>query len=430
MEVVGRDGAVTVVESSQINGLTRCRTVLSVRAVTAITAIFVLSFAVTATALASDKVFTVGNYPVEAQAANAVAAKAKALEEGRNAALRSLVKRLVPVSSYGRLNGLNLDSPESLLSSIRVRSERNSTTTYIASLDFMFQSDAVRLMLDRLGLPYVDRPAPEVVLVPVWQGDETLAGQAGEAWLQAWRNVDVEHSVAPLRIMTKNNATHADTVAALAKGDARMLRTFASDYGGPDLMLAAIATPEPAQQQVQVRLIGRDGAGPISWSRNYKLEDGDGAYTLELAAVVSLGVLEGRWKALALQGSASPGAAGLPTTGATGLPAGASPWETTTSVAGVSGPTIGVQGGSSVSSSGDNIQFAVEFEGMGAWQDISRRLAQVPGLQELDVLGLGNRSARLTGVYAGGIERLAEVLPNHGLVLRRGPRGWVVNSPQ
>ena len=50
-----------------------------------------------------DQPFTVSNYPVEARADNAVAAKERALLEGQQAALRSLLKRLVPVSAYPRV---------------------------------------------------------------------------------------------------------------------------------------------------------------------------------------------------------------------------------------------------------------------------------------------------------------------------------------
>ena len=54
------------------------------------------------TAAAADAVFTVGNYPVEARADNAVTAKTKALADGQQAAFRSLLKRLVPVTAMAR----------------------------------------------------------------------------------------------------------------------------------------------------------------------------------------------------------------------------------------------------------------------------------------------------------------------------------------
>ncbi|HWK34010.1 MAG TPA: DUF2066 domain-containing protein, partial [Hyphomicrobium sp.] len=59
------------------------------------------------TAAADDEVFTIGNYPVDAQEANAVAAKRKAMADGQEAAFRSLLKRLVPVTNYERLKRLS-----------------------------------------------------------------------------------------------------------------------------------------------------------------------------------------------------------------------------------------------------------------------------------------------------------------------------------
>ncbi|MEL6623854.1 MAG: hypothetical protein AAFQ11_13415, partial [Pseudomonadota bacterium] len=78
-------------------------------------------------ARAADRVFTVGNYPVEAEAKNAVAAKQQAIKEGQRAALRSLLKRLVPVTRYSQLRNTKLPDAATLVDSVQVRSERNSS---------------------------------------------------------------------------------------------------------------------------------------------------------------------------------------------------------------------------------------------------------------------------------------------------------------
>src|SRR6185295_13485326 len=72
-------------------------------------------------AAAPDAVFTVGNYPVEARADNAVAAKTKALADGQQAAFRSLLKRLVPVTAYARIRQFASVEAAELVDSVRVR---------------------------------------------------------------------------------------------------------------------------------------------------------------------------------------------------------------------------------------------------------------------------------------------------------------------
>ncbi|NIO39688.1 MAG: DUF2066 domain-containing protein, partial [Burkholderiales bacterium] len=132
----------------------------------------VLAVAGAVSAALGDEIFTVGNYPVDAQAKNAVTAKKKALAEGQQAAFRSLLKRVVPVTAYDRLKRLSSLNSSSFFEGVSVRSERNSRTRYIASLDFSFRPDSVRYVLQREGIPFVEEQAPELILVPVVRNAE------------------------------------------------------------------------------------------------------------------------------------------------------------------------------------------------------------------------------------------------------------------
>src|SRR5262245_54591462 len=71
-------------------------------------------------ATASDKVYTVANYPVDAVAENAVAAKKKALDDGQQAAFRSLLKRLIPVTAFSRAKQFESVQAGELVDSVRV----------------------------------------------------------------------------------------------------------------------------------------------------------------------------------------------------------------------------------------------------------------------------------------------------------------------
>ena len=73
-----------------------------------------------------------------------------------------------------------------------------------------------------------------------------------------------------------------------------------------------------------------------------------------------------------------------------------------------------------------NMLIAVEFRGMSEWQDISRKLSAMPGVEELEVAGLSARGARVTLRYAEGAERLADALAEQGLILRNTGGNWVL----
>ena len=347
-----------------------------------------------------DKVFIIGNYPVEARAADAVTAKERAIADGQQAAFRSLLKRLVPVTAYSRLGELRDTKASDLVAGFSVRSERNSTTEYIASYDFTFQADAVRNILEAEGIPFLDRQAEPLTLVPIYRAPagaqaptEAFSDARGsDTWLYAWKALDLSNTLTPIVLQPLKKETARQTVQAVLDGDAGAARSLAAEYQAP-LIMVALLEPEAGGSRVRVTLAGRDAAGAFGLARSYRLGGGDLAYTSEAAAVVSLGIIEGRWKAVA---AGSETGRGRP------------------------GPAPAAAGG---------LRIAVEFNNMTQWQVISRQLAQTPEVSDLEVEGLSARGARVSLRYPGGPERLGAALAEYGLTLRTTTGGgWLLTA--
>ena len=346
-----------------------------------------LALAAPDAAIASDKVYTVANYPVEAVAENAVAAKQKALADGQQAAFRSLLKRLMPVMAYSRARQFATVEAAELVDSVRVRSERNSRTEYSATYDFTFRAKSIRDLLRREGIPFTDEQAPVTILIPVWQaaGGGVASTVEQAAWTGNWRGLDLENSLTPIKIEALRKDAAPATVAAAMSGDPGAARSLAILYKTERVLVAA-AEPDAATGRLAVTLAGRDAVGPFVLKRQYRVDPVDPGYARELAAVVGLRTLEGRWKA------------------------------------------VNARGGSSAAAAGDtDFLISVEFRGMAEWQDISRKLSATPGVEELDVAGLSARGARVTLRYAEGAQRLAEELAQKGLSLRSNAGTWVLS---
>ncbi len=371
----------------------------------------------------AENVFAVGNYPVQASAADAVAAKERAIADGQQAAFRSLLKRLVPVTAYRSLVKLKGVNTTNLIDSFAVRSERNSSTEYIASYDFVFAPDPVRRLLDQQGIPYLDRQAPKITIVPAYRIPaelkgklpQTFADAAGsDTWLYAWKALDLANSLTPAVLKPLKREVHDDTIRKLAEGDLSYLRTLEGEYQTPTVLVAVLEA-ELDLKKIKVVLVGRDGVQSIYLKRSYKLDGYDLAYTAELAAVISLAILEGRWKAINVRGGGDrqgPAAAAPAGSFAGGFDRAqpSSPWGTVT-------PTAGGDGALTIS---------VLFNGMTEWQAISRELSQTPEVTRFEVLGLSPRGARVALSYPGGAERLAGALAQRGLSLQAGQQGWTL----
>lgn len=338
---------------------------------------------------AGDVAFTVANYPVEATAQDAVAAKEKAHAEGQQAAFRSLLKRIVPVTAYNRLMRLKSVKAAGFLEGIAVRSERNSSTEYIASLDFSFQAQAVRDLLRREGVPYIDEQATPLVLVPVVinaQGSADVTATA--SWAETWRGLDLQHTVTPAKVEALRPVIHADTLRALREGSGSADRILSGEYRA-DLVIAAIAEIDQSTNRLHLTLAGTDAVGPISLRRSYRLSSDGVGYAMELAANIALGTLEGRWKAVKV-----------------------SAWG---GVDVLAGPGVAVD-------------MQILFASLSQWNEIRQQLLETRGVEDLRVNGVSARSAEVSLLFPGGAQQLADVLAPRGLSLRNTGAGWFLRS--
>ncbi len=354
-----------------------------------------------ALAAKDEKTFTVANYPVEATDKNAVAAKEKALADGQSAAFRSLLKRLVPVTAYKQLARLKSVKAADMVSGVAVRSEQNSSTAYIASLDFSFQPEAVRSVLQREGIPFVQEQAPAVTLIPLSrQGNPAVAKSDTGPWRNAWKSLDLEHTLTPVKLDELKPAVHNDTVAMLTSGDDSGMRILTSEYK-TDLIVLAIAEPDVMSKTMAVTLVGQDAVGSINLKRTYRMQDGDMAYASEFAAVIALGILEGRWKAVKSQTFPA-----VSTSPETGRPA----W----AAAGSGG--------------GENVRFVAEFTSLAQWNEIRTQLLDTPGVEELEIATVSARNADVVLKFPGGAAALANAIGARGLALGNVGAGWTLRS--
>lgn len=343
---------------------------------------------------AASKVYTIANYPVDATAQNAVAAKEKAHAEGQQAALGALLKRLVPVTSYSHLDRFKGVRAVDLVDGVAIRSETNSSTQYIASLDVSFQADAVRGLLQREGVPFVEEQAPRMVLVPVeaagGEGAPRFRPAAG-TWSGVWKGLDLDNTLTPLQVEPLLPSVHEDTIKAALAGDDSAERILTEEYKA-DFVLFAVAEVDTAGRQLNVTLAGIDPAGLVSWRRSYRVADGDVAYAMEFAAVVTQGVLEGRWKVAKLEERGGGG----------GFAAG--------------GGGFG------------DVRMTVEFSSLGEWNDLRGRLLDLPGIDDVRIGAVSARMADVSVRYPGGGAGLAPVLARQGLALTGEGGQWVLRS--
>ncbi|MEQ1698284.1 MAG: DUF2066 domain-containing protein [Hyphomicrobiaceae bacterium] len=344
----------------------------------------------------AENIFTVGNYPVEARAKDAVTAKNMALADGQQAALRSLFRRLVPVTAYRKLKAMPPVKVNDFVDGVSVRSERNSTTDYIATLDFSFQPAAVRDVLRRNQIPFVDSQALQTVLIPIYRAKADGPYESGQGfWFEAWKGLDLVHTLSPLKLETLKPTITPETIQSLLKNKNGADKIVADEYKSPRVLIA-IAEPDATGKKLSVTLVGSDAVGSFNLQRSYRLNPAEKSYTAELAAIVGLGVLEGRWKA---------GKGGA-----------------------IGGIDIAGSGDSAATSGDGAIQLIVEFGSLPEWNDIRTRILATDGAFDVAVGSVSARSAEISVRHAGGAQGLNAALATNGLTMSHTGSAWRVQS--
>ena len=348
-----------------------------------------------------DTPYTVSKIDVDVTAKNAVAAKAKAMADAQKRGIDTVLRRVVPFSFSAKLPDLQPQQVETLVNGMAIRKEQYSTTRYIATLDVIFNEQGVKELLSSLGIPTSEERAPMISVLPLVIDDNKVKN-VNEPWRQAWLDLDLTHGLTPANVLQPRPELEAGMVRAVLAGDAGAFAAVQRDYGSAPLIIAVGQKVEGGR--FVTRLAGTDGVGRINYGRSDKLS-GTAPKAAQDAASFAYAVLENRWKAT----RAAPDPVAAPVNYEEG---------------GTPPPQAAPQQGER----GRLVTAVVVFAGLKEWQQIRGRLAQVPGLQRLEVNSLSARTASITFDYAGSLGHLQQVLGQSGFSFENREEAFVLRA--
>ena len=331
-------------------------------------------------------VYVVAKLAADAKANDAVAAKRQAMQQARRQAMQRLLKRITPYSAYARLPKIESALIQDLLEGFSVRRERNSATRYLATLDFTFRPRAVQQLLSGYGIPFTDRQAPTIRVLPVYlSGGKIQTGRA-DVWRRSWLGLDLSHALTPVNLAQPSPSLTPEAIKTVLSGDTQAYETLRGKYKSLTLVLA-VAHVDDTDGRLVTQLFGFDQTGSISLLRRDRVPDGDLKGAAARAAEIALRIFEGRWKVTKAAVDGAGDGEGLLT-----------------------------------------VEMTVAFAGLQQWQEIRGRLARVPGVQALEVLSLSARSANVAFQFSGGADRLGQQLSTQNLVLQNAGSRWILRS--
>jgi hypothetical protein len=337
-----------------------------------------------ATAAAAPDIFTVADVPVDATAANAVAARDAARLDGERRAFRQLLERLTLAADHGRLPRVSDQQLTDMVRDFEVANERSSGVRYLATYTFRFQPDAVRALLRDAGIPFAETVSKPVVVLPVLRRDDAaVLWDDPNPWRAAWSDRSGAGGLVPLVVPLGDAADLAAIGAdqALA-ADPAALNRIAAHNGGGDVLIAAATQRPSGELQTSLRRVSAGGATSEIAKGSFQPNGGEnaGAFMARVVAA-SIGDVEEAWRRENV------------------LPAG------TEGVLTAAVPLAG---------------------GLADWLAVRDRLKGVPTVKRSDILTIDRQAARVEIHYLGDPARLRLALAQRDLVLDGSEDAWTL----
>ncbi len=336
----------------------------------------VLSGAAGASAQSSNT-YTVTGVDVDVSAADAVQARQQGLAEARRKAARSLVDRVVAPEDRARIAIPSDPALEGMVHGIEFVRERSAPGRYIATLNVVFQPDAVKSWLGGAGVKIAETVSRPALVIPLWKGPSGVEPlDDRNAWRDAWRSLDTSGSSVPVTVLRGDQVDQgAVSAEQLYVGDVAALARLNERYRAPTIVVAVVE--------------GDKANGPLTvGGLRYDTQTGARSELPRVAA-----------------------------TGATQLPEAARQLHARIDEQWRSVATVRRD-------SQDAMDVYVPIRALGDWVQVRQRLGGVPAVKAVTVRSLETDRAELRLEFFGSTEDLQRTLASAGLSLEKDADKW------
>lgn len=193
-----------------------------------------------------DPIFTVGGVLIEVTGPDLMKARDKALPDAEKKALELLIRRLIAEADVEKLPPLEPAQIEAMVSGFEFENERTSPNRYVATMRVAFVPDQVRAYLRGAGVPFVDRMATPLLVVPVIRSKTGVSPlDERTEWREAWTRVAAIDGIVPMTLIKADKPDQdAMSPEQAFVGDTAAVAKLAERYNAKRV-LVMIATGEP-----------------------------------------------------------------------------------------------------------------------------------------------------------------------------------------
>ncbi len=343
----------------------------------------VFVFAVLSNPAQAD-IYLIKSVKVDAKSKTASEAKVKAMQEGQVAAFRKLINRLSNSPQAQSLLQLPAAEIGKLVRGISVTEEKTGPKRYIAELNISFQPAAVRSLMNQFSIPFSDKQADPILILPVFvENGRAILWDDPNPLKTAWENIDADAYLLPV-VLPVGSIEDIEAISAdeALDGNTDSLAAIKARYKVSNVLVSA-AQFNDRKTRLRVTLLGSSPAGDIEMSESFSGTPEKVVETAQKATIRFMAEMEAMWKETAQ-----------------------------------AGPEL----------TGERLLVTVPFSSFREWKGIRSRIIGTEGVLRLDIRALSQRGAVVYLTYSGETFDLEDRLSQQGLYMRDMGDGWVLTA--
>lgn len=329
------------------------------------------------------ELFAVHDVAVDATSDSAAKARDIARAQGERDAFQRLIERLVLPEDRVRVPPVSDDELTNLIRNFEVQNERTSTVRYLGTYTFRFDPAGVGTLLTRAGIPYIDKQAPGLLVLPVYNdGSRPILWEGANPWFDSWQATPPKSPLVSLSV-PYGDLSDVTTISGqqAAEGDQQAIGQMLDRYHVQEAIVAELVAgstdPVTATSALTLRLhrlSGFNDSGIDIVSVPPGVEGATAADRFALAEGAVVNAVADSWKRLAFSGGAHA----------------------------------------------DTLDLTLAVSALKDWVSVRKLLTGLPFVQGVDVTSLTVHDVQFRVRYTGGVPQLQQALAQNGYGIADG----------
>lgn len=209
--------------------------------------------------IAADDIFCVRDVDVYSESDTLDNAKREAVNKGTEEAFRLLLARLLPQETMWKVSTLKKNNAYDSVSEMKATFERMTSSSYMGKIDFCFNPQKIKTILNRMGIYYTASFSPQYLIIPILIDSKSVSIWENDEWFSAWEGMPESIGLSKFSYLLGDLQDEAliDPVS-YTKQDYKNLNKILKRYGAQEAYVVIVES-DKLQYKITLQNVSKDG---------------------------------------------------------------------------------------------------------------------------------------------------------------------------